>query len=89
MCYGAVIFFCFQIGHVSGKPFEALLCTGVGSLLAIQVLCNMSVVLNILPVTGMPLPLISYGGSGLLCCMIALGMVLGVSRHIGAEEATD
>jgi cell division protein FtsW len=85
-CYGAIIFFCFQIGHVSGQTFEALLCAGVGSLLALQVLCNMSVVLNILPVTGMPLPMISYGGSGLLCCMLALGFVLGVSRQSGQEE---
>lgn len=85
-CYGAMIFFCFQIGHVSGKPFESLLCAGVGSLLAIQVLCNMSVVLNILPVTGMPLPMVSYGGTGLISCLLALGLVLGVSRQSGIEE---
>jgi cell division protein FtsW len=88
-CYGAVIFFCFQIGHVAGKPFESLLCAGVGSLLAMQVLCNMSVVLNILPVTGMPLPLVSYGGSGLLCCLLALGLVLGISRQNGQDEKQD
>lgn len=86
MCYGAIIFFCFQIGHVSGRPFEAMLCAGIGSLFALQVLCNMSVVLNIVPVTGMPLPLVSYGGSGLLCCLMALGLVLGVSRHNDQEE---
>jgi cell division protein FtsW len=88
-CYGAIIFFCFQIGHVAGKPFESLLCAGVGSLLAMQVLCNMSVVLNILPVTGMPLPLVSYGGSGLLCCLLALGLVLGISRQSGQDEKPD
>jgi cell division protein FtsW len=84
--YGAMIFFCFQIGHVSGKPFESLLCAGVGSLLALQVLCNMSVVLNILPVTGMPLPMVSYGGTGLISCLLALGLVLGVSRQSGEEK---
>jgi cell division protein FtsW len=84
-CYGAIIFFCFQIGHVSGQTFEALLCAGVGSLLALQVLGNMGVVLNVLPVTGILLPMISYGGSGLISCLLALGLVLGVSRRSGQE----
>ena len=85
--YGAMIFFCFQIGHSAGKPFEMLLCAGVGSLLALQVICNLGVVLDVLPVTGMPLPMMSYGGSGLLCTLLGIGWVLGVSRN-GAREET-
>lgn len=90
VCYGAMIFFCFQIGHSASHPFEMLLCAGVGSLLALQVICNLGVVLNVLPVTGMPLPVMSYGGSGLLCVLAGVGLVLGVSRQSGqgANEKT-
>lgn len=81
--YGLMIFFCFQIGHSAGSGFEALLCSGVGTLLAVQVICNAGVVTGILPVTGMPLPLLSYGGSGLICTLLGLGLVLSVSRQSG------
>lgn len=90
LIYGAIIFFCFHIGHCAGSSFEALLCSGVGTLLAIQVVCNAGVVTGLLPVTGMPLPLLSYGGSGLICVLISIGLVLGVSRRIGcAQEARE
>lgn len=85
-CYALLIFFCFQIGHVAETMFEALLCAGVGSLMAIQVVCNIGVVTGALPVTGMPLPFMSYGGSGLLCVLLGLGLVLGVSRGLGSES---
>ena len=85
--YGLLIFFCFQIGHVAETMFEALLCAGVGTVLAIQVVCNMGVVTGILPVTGMPLPFMSYGGSGLVCVLIGLGLVLAVSRGMSRECA--
>ncbi len=88
LLYGAIIFFCFQIGHSASKPFEMLLCAGVGSLLALQVICNLGVVLDVMPVTGMPLPMMSYGGSGLLCTLLGIGWVLGVSRNGAREEST-
>jgi cell division protein FtsW len=81
--YSAMIFFCFHIGHCAGSAFEALLCSGIGTLLAIQVICNAGVVTGALPVTGMPLPLLSYGGSGLICLLIGIGLVLGISREMG------
>jgi cell division protein FtsW len=83
LMYGAMIFFCFHIGHCAESAFEALMCAGVGTLLAIQVICNAGVVTGLMPVTGMPLPLLSYGGSGLLCTLLGIGMVLGVSRRLG------
>lgn len=85
IAYGLVIFFCFQTAHAAGKSFEALLCAGIGMLLAIQLICNVSVVTGLLPVTGMPLPLLSYGGSGLLCTLLGLGLVLSVSRQASAS----
>jgi cell division protein FtsW len=87
--YTAIIFFCLHIGHCAETSFEALLCSGVGTLLAIQVLGNAFVVTGIMPVTGIPLPLLSYGGSGLLCTLTGIGMVLGVSRQLGRVPATE
>jgi cell division protein FtsW len=47
------------------------------------------VVTGLLPVTGMPLPLLSYGGSGLLCTLIGIGLVLGVSRQSGRAACAE
>lgn len=86
LAYGAIIFFCLHVGHCAETSFEALLCSGVGTLLAIQVVGNAFVVTGIMPVTGIPLPLLSYGGSGLLCTLTGIGMVLGISRRIGQAQ---
>ncbi|HEX8834410.1 MAG TPA: FtsW/RodA/SpoVE family cell cycle protein, partial [Abditibacteriaceae bacterium] len=66
-----------------------LLCAGVGTLLALQVFCNAGVATGILPVTGMPLPFMSYGGSGLMCMLIGIGLVLGVSRGISRNAQNE
>ena len=79
--FGALIFFCFQIGHNASNSFESLFCAGVGSLLAIQVVANTGVVTGLLPVTGVVLPLVSFGGSGLIVMLFAIGIVLGISRR--------
>ena len=78
--YGAIVFFCFQIGHSAGNGFDALLCVGIGTLWAMQVLGNIAVVSGLMPVTGMPLPILTFGGSGLWCALFGLGLVLAVSR---------
>ena len=78
--YAAIVFFCFQIGHSSRDGFQKLICSGVGALWAIQALGNIGVVSGVLPVTGMPLPILTYGGSGLWCALLGVGLVLSVSR---------
>ena len=86
LAYSAMVFFCLHVGHCAQTSFEALLCSGIGTLLAIQVVGNAFVVTGIMPVTGIPLPLLSYGGSGLLCTLTGIGMVLGISRRIGEAQ---
>jgi len=61
--------------------FGRLLGFGLTSSLAIQTTINLSVVTGILPVTGITLPLISYGGSSLVITLIELGLVLNISRY--------
>lgn len=70
----------FQIGVThSGRPFYTLLAVGLTLMLAIQTLLIMSGVLKLLPLTGVTLPFMSYGGSSLLVSFIMLGLLLRLS----------
>ena len=64
------------------KSFPSLLVLGLGVLIALQAFVSMLVAVDLFPVTGLPLPYISLGGSSLLFTSIALGMILGVSRQM-------
>ncbi|MBR2916834.1 MAG: putative lipid II flippase FtsW [Clostridia bacterium] len=61
--------------------FGTLLTLGIISLIAIQALVNIAVVTSSIPVTGMPLPFFSYGGTALAITMAEMGVVLNVSKH--------
>ena len=61
--------------------FGAHLTTGIITMIAIQALVNIAVVTSSIPVTGMPLPFFSYGGTALAITMAEMGIVLNVSRH--------
>jgi len=67
------------------EPSGRLLAVGVWALFAVQALVNMAMTLGLLPIVGMPLPFISYGGSSLLTSFLALGLVL----NVGAERAVE
>ncbi|MBI1222169.1 MAG: cell division protein FtsW [Bacteroidetes bacterium] len=66
----------------SPKAFGALLAVGLSFSLVIQALINMAVAVNIFPVTGLALPLISMGGTSTLFTSVAIGIILSVSRNI-------
>jgi rod shape determining protein RodA len=69
---------------IAGKArdrFSALIAVGVASIVFWQMLINIGMNLGMLPVVGVPLPLLSYGGSSLLTVMIALGLALNVSTR--------
>lgn len=61
--------------------FGRLLATGLSVMLVGQALVNISVVLGLMPTKGIPLPLVSYGGSSLLMNLFAVGILLNVSQH--------
>ncbi len=64
------------------RPFYALMATGLSALLAIQSLLILGGVLKMLPLTGVTLPFVSYGGSSLLMCFIAIGILLRLSAGV-------
>jgi cell division protein FtsW len=72
-------------GAVAGKranePFGRYLAWGLTGMLALQASLHVGVVLKLLPTKGIPLPFISYGGSSLVVCLIAAGLLLNVSQH--------
>ncbi len=73
----------FQLYWVANDDFVRYLALGVTSSIVIQALINMSVVLGMGPTKGIPLPMISAGGSSLMGTLICLGMLLSVSEHSG------
>ncbi len=64
----------------SSRAFEGLLSTGLSFSLALQALINMAVAVGLVPVTGLPLPLVSMGGTSLLFTGLSIGVILSVSR---------
>ncbi len=70
-----------MIAHASKDQFGAYLAVGVVALFFWAGAINVGMVLGVLPVVGVPLPLLSYGGSSLLTCMIAMGLLMNVSMR--------
>ncbi len=83
------LFRCIKIVIKSPKTFGALLAVGLAFSLVIQAFINMGVAVNILPVTGLPLPLVSMGGTSTLFTSLAFGIILSVSRFIEEEKEED
>ncbi|MDD3532143.1 MAG: putative lipid II flippase FtsW [Candidatus Shapirobacteria bacterium] len=71
---------CLKLSLQAPDRFGQLICAGIGTLIGIQTIINLGAIVGIFPLTGIPLPLISYGGSSLVVCLVGLGLVLSVSR---------
>lgn len=69
------------IAMKSQDMFGTLVAIGLTTMIGLQALINIAVVTNTIPVTGMPLPFFSYGGSAMLADLIAVGILLSVSRN--------
>lgn len=81
--YLLLIYRILKIASFSKESFGSLICTGVATMLTFQILVNVGMTLSIMPVTGLPLPFMSYGGNSMLMNMISIGFVLnvGMRRH--------
>ncbi len=76
--YAVLLMRGFRTAAAARDPFAGLTVVGILSMLAFQVFVNIGVTLGLVPVTGLPLPLYSYGGTSLLATLASLGIVLGV-----------
>ena len=68
--------------HIFGR----LLCVGIGTNIFIYVIMNISMVSGLMPVVGIPLPLVSYGGSAMLSIMISIGLVLNIELNANEKK---
>jgi cell division protein FtsW len=85
--YGMLIFAGMRTARAARDSYSLLIAAGVTSLFAVQALLNVFAVLSIAPLTGVPLPLVSYGSSSQMVMLAAMGMLLGVSRANAAGLA--
>ncbi len=80
-CYALLTYRGFRVALLTRDPFAQLLATGLTSIFALQALVIMAGNLRIIPLTGVTLPFLSYGGSSLVTSYLMLGLLLRVSRR--------
>ena len=78
-----------SIAASTREPFGRLLATGIVTLLATQAIINTGMTVGLMPITGMTLPLVSYGGSSLVATAIALGLLINVAIRPGYEVTAE
>jgi rod shape determining protein RodA len=76
--YGIALVRIWRIAHLSRDRFGTYVCAGVFTMLVWQIVQNVGMTMKLLPVTGLPLPFISYGGSGLIVWFAMFGLVQSV-----------
>jgi len=82
-----VAFAGLRVARRTTDPFARYMAAGITVWLTAQMMINVGMVLALLPVIGIPLPLVSYGGSGLLPSLIALGLLVSFARHEPGAQA--
>jgi cell division protein FtsW (lipid II flippase) len=78
-CFMLLVGRAFHAALSARRPFDQLLAAGIGALLGLQALVIMAGTLKLIPLTGVTLPFVSYGGSSLLTSMIMVGLLLHIS----------
>ena len=76
-----LLFSIFRIALRSHEPMVRFVCSGIGCWIAIQTILNIGSALSVLPVVGVTLPLVSYGGSALIATYMGIGFVIGAARR--------
>src|SRR5699024_4641762 len=74
------------ISRKCSDSFGALLAIGISSMIAIQTFINLGAISGLLPITGVPLPFVSYGGSSLLVMMIGMGIMNNIAKSVNQNE---
>ncbi|MDZ4362667.1 rod shape-determining protein RodA [Brevundimonas sp.] len=85
LCYAAIILIALRIASLSHSHFGRLASAGMTATFALYVLINGAMVMGLAPVVGVPMPLLSYGGTVMLTVMIGFGLVMATRVHRYAE----
>ena len=85
LCFCAIAWRGFMVAAKAEDRFGSLTAIGITTMIAAQAFVNMSVVLGLLPTKGIPLPLLSSGGSSLLVSLLGVGVLLNISQHESAD----
>ena len=86
MLYAYLLYRLFVIAQNAPDMFGSLMVSGIFIHIALQVILNIAVVVNLMPNTGVTLPFISYGGTSIVFLMAGMGLALSVARQIKFEE---
>ena len=79
--YGFIIYRMLLLSYHTDDPFGRLMIVGVMAMLLFHVFENVGMCIGVMPITGIPLPFISYGGTNLVANMAGIGLVLNVTQH--------
>ena len=80
LIYALIIWRIFKIGFEAQSTFERLACSSLGFIFLLFILINVSMVIGIIPVVGVPLPLISQGGTSIVVHLLAFGVILSAKK---------
>jgi rod shape determining protein RodA len=81
ICEGTVLLWCLWVAARARDKVGALLAVGVMTLLFTHIFVNIGMTIQLVPITGIPLPFVSYGGTFLIACLAAMGLVQSVWVH--------
>jgi rod shape determining protein RodA len=79
--FALVLWRAYRIALTAKDPFGTFMAVGVGAMLAVQVFINIGMTLGLMPITGIPLPFVSYGGSALIADLIGVGLLMNVEMR--------
>lgn len=77
---------CFSVAKNAPDNFGKLLVSGITVVLVVQFLMNIAAITQFMPLTGVPMPFISYGGSALISALFGVGVILNVSKYISKKN---
>jgi rod shape determining protein RodA len=81
--YAVVLWRAFRTAMASKDPFGTYVAAGIAAMFAVQMFVNIGMTLGIMPITGIPLPFVSYGGSSLIANFMAVGLLLSIQMRRG------
>lgn len=87
VCLLLIVIRSFRIAQKCRDPFGSLLAIGIGSWIGIQTFVNVGGITGLIPLTGVPLPFVSYGGSALIANLLAMGILLNLGSYVKRQDS--